>query len=226
MLLVTAGDVIVHQDVRSRLRGGAAAVAAALERAIAAAVKAAGHSPQRVRVRHPETAGALAPLLAPHRIHIEIGETPALKAVALELQERVFGGGTWPPSCRNELWPVWELPPALVKDLFSAAAACYRHAPWRDISNLQAPRVGLPSGRSWTACVLGNAGEQFGLALYSEPSDLFDVLPRSDPGRPFGDVRGRIVAVTFDSLREVDPEAVRDARVHRRELAGPSASPC
>jgi hypothetical protein len=84
----------------------------------------------------------------------------------------------------------------------------------------------LRSGRSWTCCILGNAGQEFGLALYEHASDLFDVVANCEtPEEPFAGVRGRILSVTFSSEKLVGSEAVREARLRHWEIAGPAAYP-
>jgi hypothetical protein len=224
-MLVTAGELIVQSEIRGRLRGEPADVAAALDRAVVAAARDVGVFPERLRVRHQEVATALAPLLAPRQIAVEAAAVPELEEAARGLMEHVAGHATWPPVCRAETWSAWDLSLPLVARLFAAAAQFYRLAPWRDVANLQAPRAVLPSGRAWTCCVLGNGGEEFGLALYSDASDLFDVLAHNAPHEAFAGVRGRVVSVTFDSMSHAGPAAVREARLHRWEVAGPAAYP-
>ena len=106
----------------------------------------------------------------------------------------------------------------------AAAALFYRRAPWRYASNLQAPRAVLPSGREWTCGILGDGGEEFGLALYSDASDLFDVVAMNAPGELFGGIRGRIISLTFEGADRVGA-AFRTARTRRLEVAGPAAYP-
>ena len=72
---------------------------------------------------------------------------------------------------------------------------------------------------------LGNAGEEFELALYSAASDLFDVLVHNEPYDAFADIRGRILTLTFEAAATAGAAAVRESRLHRWELAGPAAYP-
>jgi hypothetical protein len=221
-LLVTAGELVVQSEVHGHLRGDAADVATAIDRAVTAAARDVGVFPERLRVRHEEVAEALAPLLAERQVVVETGDVPELEQVAVGLMEHVSGKAIWPPICNTETWSGWDLPLPLVGHLFAAAAQFYRLAPWRDIVNLQAPTAVLPSGRVWTCCVLGNGREQFGLALYSHAPDLFDEV-ESDV--PFSQTVGRILTVTFNSLADAAPAARRELRLHRWELAGPAAYP-
>ncbi len=226
IVIITAGDMIIHHDMRGRLRGGAQAVAELVERELAKAAREVGVYPERLRVRHPDVAGALAPLLAPRQLEVESGELQHLAEVGGQMIEAVMGVHMWPPVCRPDTWSAWDLPAALVKELFAAAAKFYRLAPWRDVSNLQAPRALLRAGRSWTCCVLGNAGEEFGLVLYENASDLFDVVASGNtPEEPFAGIRGRVISVTFISGKEAGSDALREARLGHWEVAGPAAYP-
>jgi hypothetical protein len=38
------------------------------------------------------------------------------------------------------------------------------------------PRVTIPDGGTWTACVLGHDDDEFGIALYSDPSDIYAIV--------------------------------------------------
>jgi hypothetical protein len=226
MVLVIAGDMIVYHDMRGHLRGGAEAVAQTLDRAIAALAQETGCYPETIRVRQAAVAEALGLLLAPRQVRVEIDETDHLAAVAGEMIEAVTGVHLWPPICRPDTWGAWDLPHGLIKDLFKAAAEFFRQAPWRVLSNLQAPRALFPSGDSWTCCVLGEARQEFGLALYENASDLFDVAAFTpETEQPFAGVRGRLLSLTFNSAELAGDDAVREARLGRWEVAGPAAYP-
>lgn len=226
LILVTAGELIIHHDLRARLGGEAEDVARALDRAVTAAASAAGVLPAVLRVRHGEVAEALAPMLERRDVVVEAGPTPALEEAGRSALEEMTGFDNWPPPCRTETWGGWELPRALVARVFEAAAAFHRLAPWRVAANLQAPRAVLPSGREWTCCVLGNGGQEYGLALYSHPEDLFGLLDEDgDPDSPFEGVSGRIVSVMLESPDDAGDAAVAEARRNRWEVAGPSAWP-
>lgn len=225
LLLVTAGELVVHENVVGRLGGETVDVARAIERTIMATAREAGVFPETVRVRHDDVAAQLGPLLAARDVAVESGAVPALEAAARSLMGAVFGAELWPPVCHADTWAAWDLPRPLIAELFAAAAQFYRLAPWSDVANLQAPRAVLPSGRAWTCSVLGNADIEYGLALYSEPSDLHDVAEHATPAAPFGSIRGRMIGVTFGG-RTAEVEGLRrEARLNRWELAGPHAIP-
>jgi SEC-C motif len=224
-LIVTAGKPVIHVETRPRLGGRPEAVAAALERAISDAARAVGAWPATVQIRHEAVAGALRPLLAPRDVAVAaVDALPTLEEAARDFMDHVASGAIWPPVSRAETWGGWDLPWTLVAQVFNAAAEFWRAAPWRFAANLQAPRVILPSGREWTACVLGNAGEEFGVSLYSDAADAFERAAETSSDSPFGNVRGEIVALTFDRTAAM-PDAAREARLHHWEVAGPDAFP-
>lgn len=225
LVLVTAGDLLVHQDFAGRLGGGAEAVAAAIERVVVAAGREVGTLPERLVVRHDDVAAALEPMADARDMAVEAADAPELVAVARHLMQNVAGYDVWPPACRTDSWDAWDLPRALVADVFTAAAGFYRQAPWRHASNLQAPRALLPSGRTWTCGILGNGGEAFGLTLYSVAADLFDVVALHRPGELFRDISGRMLTLSFDTAPSAGADVVRMVRTRRLELAGPAAYP-
>ena len=102
-----------------------------------------------------------------------------------------------------------------MKDIFTAAATYYRHAPWRYAGNIQAPRAVLPSGRSWTCSILGNGGAEYGLVLCSEPTDLFDVIASDNPRERFENICGRIITLGFDTAADAGATAVMETRLQR-----------
>jgi hypothetical protein len=224
-VLVTAGDLVVHTETLGSLRGDAEAVADALERGLTSAARSAGGWPERVVVRHAEVAAELEPRLRGQEVAVEVGDVPGLAAAATSLLEHMVGWSMWPPPSGTQRWRGWDLPPALVGDLFAAAADFYRAAPWNVVENLQAPRALLPSGRSWTCCAMGAGGDEFGLALYGDPEDLFRRAVSGGPVDGLDGMAGPVVALTFDRVREVSAAAMYEVRSNRWELAGPAAYP-
>jgi SEC-C motif/Domain of unknown function (DUF6930) len=226
VLLVSDGELVLEAGLQGRLRGDAGAVAAALERAIGVAARRSGVWPEEVRVRHQAVADALRPLLRARDVRVSaLDPLPDLEEAARAMMEHISGGALWPPVGRARTWTGWDLPGALVADTFRAAAEFWRAAAWRFASNLQAPRVTTPDGREWTACVLGNAGEEFGLSLYSDAADFFERLAATPDHEPFSAVHGQVVALTFGRLADLPAEARQEARTRRWEVAGPSAFP-
>lgn len=225
-VLVTAEGFVLHSEMKGRLSGEPADVAAALDQAIVAAAREVGSYPATVEVRHDDVAAALRPQVLARSITVQVSETlPGLEEAARALMQHVAEVSSWPPACAVETWSAWGLPHALVGQLFGAAARFWRAAPWKIADNLQAPRVTLPSGRAWTAGVLGNAGQQFGLSLYSDADDLFRTIASDTMEAAFANVRGRVLAVTFDAIAQVPEQMPGEARRAGWELADARAFP-
>jgi hypothetical protein len=224
--LVLAGGLVLHQNVLGRLSGEAEAVAEALADAVVEAAKSLGWYPEAVIVRHEEVAAALAPALAGKEVEVRCdGSPPHLESVVRSLVEAFGGYGIWPPVGRSEAWRGWGLPSALVSQLFDAAARFYEAAPWCGMLNEQAPRATLPSGRQWTACVMGNAEEVFGLALYSDAEDVVSLFTADSIAPGFESIRGRMVSLTYDPVARLGPKARKELALARWKLAGPAAYP-
>jgi hypothetical protein len=224
-LLVTAGDIVVHSDTLGSLRGDAVAVAEALERGVTSAARSAGGWPERVVVRHAEVAAELGPLLRGQEVAVEVGDAPGLAAAATSLLDHMTGWSMWPPPSSTDRWRGWDLSGSLVGELFDAAADFYQAAPWTVMDNLQAPRALLPAGRSWTCCVMGAGGEEFGVALYGDPEDLFSRTANRGAADSLDGMAGPVLSVTFDRVRELSAAAMHEVRINRWKLAGPAAYP-
>jgi len=224
--LVLADGLILHQNILGRLAGEADAVADALADAVVEAAKRLGWYPEAVIVRHEEVAAALGPALAGKEVDVRCDASPPHLESAVRSLVEAFGGyGIWPPVGRSEAWRGWGLPSELVARLFEVAAGFYRAAPWRGMLNEQAPRATLPSGRQWTACVMGNAEEVFGLALYSEPEDVVSLFTADSLAPGFESIRGRMVSLTYDPVAQLGPKARKELALARWKLAGPAAYP-
>jgi hypothetical protein len=89
-------------------------------------------------------------------------------------ESRDFGarasGDPGPPVLVSspESWRAWGLPDALLASLFRAAALYHAARPWKNLFNSETLNIATAGGARWTACALGNAGQQFGLALYAD----------------------------------------------------------
>src|SRR5688572_31752423 len=73
-----------------------------------------------------------------------------------------------------------DVPPDVVGDFFDAAAALYRAAPWRIVTEDQVVRVDITrlgiDGRCLS--VIGSAGESLGLLLFPSLDDFDDFIDR------------------------------------------------
>jgi hypothetical protein len=225
-VLVAAGDIVLDVTMLGRLPGGGEAVADAIEAAVSAAARKVGVWPRAVQVRHVEVAEALRSRLATRDVRVALVDPlPAFQEMARSMLEELGGGRFWPPVCRVSLWSAWDLPDPRIGELFLAAADYWRAAPWKLAENLQAPRAVVPSGRVWTTCILGNAGEVYGLVLYSDRDDLFERQMIADEDDPFLDLRGRVITIDYTPAADMSSAARREARQAGWETAGRNAFP-
>lgn len=225
-VLVVSGGKILHQQLLGRLSGNASVVAATLAEEVMAARRKKRVQPTRIRVRQPEVRDALAPLLEPRGMHVELRDSlPDLEACALGLMEFLGSHASWPPIGRSDTWLGWDLEEPLVAGLFEAASAFWEAEPWRVMENMQAPRCRLPSGRAWTAMVLGNGGMEFGLLLHSEAADAFERPGLEDPELGFAGIRGRVISLMFEPLTDMTRRARKEIASRRWRVAHTDACP-
>jgi len=235
-VLVVADGLVVHTDVLSRPSPEPEEMAATLAAAVLAARERIGHSPERVVVREGEVADALARALARRAAaagpdetpppSIAAGRLPDLDRVAFALTEQVTGSPTkFFLSC-PDTWAGWGLPEETVAGLFRAAAEFYRAAPWTTMANLDVLEAVMPAGNTWTAVVLGNAGQEFGLALYSEADDLRSMIAKgADDATAFHDLRGRVLSLDLSPGADCHKAMRREVAAGGWDVAGPRAYP-
>lgn len=124
--------------------------------------------------------------------------------------------------------------PDVVGDLFSAASAFFRAAPWRHVSEEQVLRVDIPALQVEGAClcVIGGAGESFGLLLFRS-MDAY-VAFASRPPLPATEetllaARARretqLLSLSFDRRKALPPPMLREIQEHGWEVAGAKAYP-
>ena len=75
--------------------------------------------------------------------------------------------------------------PELVLELIEATLEFDAAAPWQAFEPDEALAIRIePGGRELEGCVLGQAGEEFGLALYHQAGSIQKVIAFADEGRP------------------------------------------
>lgn len=234
VLLVVADGLVVHVETLDRPSPEPEALAATLEGGLAAAAEKVGELPPIVRVRHLEVGRALAARLASRAtapgVEVEAGCVHDLDEVAFSMFDAFSRGAPGPAwrsfPCRPDTWAAWDLPAALVARIFRSAAAFHRGAPWTVHANLDVLRAATPGGRTWTACILGQGGQEYGLALYSEPEDFWELAAsRGDPWERFDDLAGCVVSLLFEPGRDLHRALRREVAAAGWEVAGPEAYP-
>lgn len=122
-------------------------------------------------------------------------------------------------------WAAWGLPGELVADLFSAASRYFAAQPWTNLYNTEVLALTLPDDEVWTACILGNGGEQFGLSLYAEPEDFLRTVTAAHPSEAFRGFRDAVVTLDFDARDELPRGMRREIASAHWQIAGPDAYP-
>ena len=190
--LVAVEDVALGSEIILASGAEVEEVARTLEKALAVAAREVGVWPAAVRVRREEVAEALRPLLRERDCRVEARpRMEALDPLARSLAGHLSGRDGWPLASVPETWAAWGLPTRLMADLFEAYAAYYRAAPWRWLDDVPPLAAEWEDGSGiWTASVMGAELGEFGLAVYSHPADLGDLLDREEGDQPYQALRG------------------------------------
>lgn len=226
-LLVTDGGALLFQELVLHPPTEPEEVAREIERAVLEGARSKGHLPERLRVRHPSVARLLAPVLAPREVEVKVADDLRyLAAIATDLRGHLNGLRDAPDAASPETWAGWGLPPARVEEIFAAAAAFHRAAPWRELDDEHLLRVETPEGRQWTVCVLGHGDIQYGIVLYEDVADYVGMLVRdAAPGADIGGLQGAVVSLAFEPAPELREAMRREVRGAGWEVASPAAYP-
>lgn len=209
VVLVMAGEVVLHADVVRRPPAEPEELAGLMEAAVVASAARVGVLPRRLRVRHRELVAPLSGLLAPREVQVRASRKAGqIDRFVWDVDGARELGLVIGHAANPATWAGWGLRRERVAEIFAAAADFYRAAPWKVLDNLQLLKVDTPAGQSWMISVLGNAGEEFGLALYSNRLDLLRLLDADDPEEALDWMEGRGLVLTFEHVRAL-PKAMR-----------------
>ena len=221
-LVTGQGGFVLATDVISRPSGEPGGVAAELARQVRDATGAAGGPPARVLVRDPEVAAALARELAGDAIEVHAsGRLPGIDRAATSLLENMTGRPVKLRAVAAETWAGWDQPAAWVAELFAAAAAFYRAAPWQVLDGLDGLAIAAAGGRLWWGNVFGQERSAFGLSLFSDLGDLLSAAFEESPP----EARGRVLSLLYNRRGEIPPRMARELARQGWEIAGPAAYP-
>ncbi len=226
-VILAAEGLVLHSDLIARPPSDAAGVAALLADAITTQLARGGAPPSAVFVRHAEVAECLAPLLQPHGV-VAVGALrplPMLDDFAAGLRQHLAGSRApiQAVSC-PQMWAGWALPDEQVHALHAAAATFYRSKPWELLADVDTLSLTMPAGTRWYACVMGAAGETFGVALYESIEDMLNLLETPD-GANFAQQLSVVLSLTFDFRADLPKSMRREAADAGWPIAGPSAYP-
>lgn len=221
LIVSTAGPLMVYQDML-KTEPSLAEVRDALLKAMGHPAMGAGEPrrPTVLMVDEETLAETLAPEVAVLDIHCTVGDTPELDVLLAELEYYLADGHEPVPGLLEDP----RVAPEQVGELFEAAADFYREAPWELMldEDLVALRYPVPDGEWRFVSVMGNAGLEYGLAVFS---DLFDyeLLASTPPEDLVGMMDYR--SLTYDDITAM-PFADLDALEHYGwEIAADDAYP-
>jgi hypothetical protein len=210
--------------------------------------------PQLVRVNSPAEAAALAATLAAAGVRSEVADTLVVLDALVDEMAMEFGGGV--RDYRTQAARAGEpLSEAGLRELFSAANAFYHAELWLDFGDevMFETELQPTNGTSKTlyGIVMGNMGQEFGLALYASLDDFRRFYEFSvqhieqieQTGKVIG--KGRMtkkqqqqeeamlsklmsvsaVGLTFTPQRDIPPPLVEEAKQLRLPIANKSAFP-
>ncbi len=232
ILMVLAGDVVLHGDIIAHPPSEYDDIAALLESAIDAAIEASRVSPTMVELRFREITAPLATRLQSRSISVRTAASlPKLEAALDSFERRVLKKK--PQSDRTAgirassagTWRGWGLTDDQTARIFSAAAGYYRAAPWRFFTSDQLLRCQRPGSEGWDCVVLGNAGIELGIGMYSRREDILDLLVATSQGNTRSRRPQAVLSLTFGSARFLGRAAEREIRSAGWEVAGTDAFP-
>ncbi len=238
LAMVMAGEWVAHTEVLAHRPAGVAERARDLAAVVNAAARVLGVLPERVEVPHQDVVAELGRQLEGRGIAVALGDSEHLaEAIDTALAH------TDPSPAQGRMnvaltWRETEATPQELRDFHEAAAAFFAAAPWdseatEDPLLLDLPRehqdappeLGLPERHQWAASVMGALGESFGLALYSQPGDLADILTADDPLHASLEGIGFALTVDFDRKSELTRTMQREIAAARWPIASPRAYP-
>lgn len=222
---VMANGLLLPTEILDRPPADPEEFAEAVESVIRNAADKSGRWPETVILRHDEVAQALfTRMMAAERgFHVEVDAEMSEMRGAIRGFLRHSGRESGVVAGCVETWAGWELGDDIVAELFRTAAEYFHAAPWTSLENGDLIQVETPGGATWSACVLGNAGEIFGLNIFEDPDD-FDLLLEGDP-ELMGETCGEMIALLFGPKAQQPKKMTAEVLAKGWEVAGRSAFP-
>jgi hypothetical protein len=225
LAIVGAAGFIVHGNVVSPRPTDPAGRARAVAEAVTGAGRELGVLPPALHVRDAALAEALAPELEPRGIAVSVAAMPELDDAIRESLKHMAGDALG-MTVTHASWREVEAEPREVEAFHAATAYFHRAAPWARVRDDE-PIIVSVNGHPYAAAVMGGGGMEFGLALYSDPRDMFDLYENADgaPTETLDAMRGHAVTVTFAPRSQLSRTIQRETAAGGWEVAGPKAYP-
>ena len=111
-----------------------------------------------------------------------------------------------------------DVPPDVVGEFFEAAAALYRAAPWKIVTEDQVVRIDIARLGIDGHClsVIGSAGESLGLLLFPSLDDFDDFIGGGGKG---------LLSLSFGPKKMLAPSMIDEIREYEWRVAAPRAYP-
>jgi len=233
LAMVMAAGYVVHGDVLPRRPAGAAERARVIASALAAAAGELGAWPERVRVRDEALAAILAEELAPRGVAVEAGAMPELDEALDASLEHLCENPSLARISVPARWAETEASAEALADFHRAAAEFHDAAPWKEMEDGEPLVLTFPDGTAWGVSVMGAAEMEYGMAMYSDPADLMDLLD-TDPAeiedveamdRRMLEMRGYWVTMDLNPRAAISRPMLREVSAAGWPVASPDAYP-
>jgi tetratricopeptide (TPR) repeat protein len=178
--------------------------------------------PARLLCSDPDLTAGLAPALAQLGIACDTRPLPMLPEIVKDLEATLRRGEPENPG----LLSMEGVTPELAGGVFAAATEFYRQAPWIHVLNEQAFRLRVPvdGGRERIAVVMGNAGVEYGLAVYNDWADVETIyLGVDDPAEAVPQHGG--MAMFYETIDHLPFDDVDALEHYHWAVAGEQAFP-
>ncbi|WP_422655643.1 DUF7309 domain-containing protein [Longimicrobium sp.] len=228
ILLVGAAGFVLAADVLAQRPVDVAGRARAVSEAVLTAGRTVGVLPPALHVRDEALVEALAPGLEPRGIAVAAAPMPELDEAIFKALRHIEEDGPAAYMSRPDTWRETEATPEEIAAFHAAAAAFHRAAPWLHVDDTVALELTFDDGQTFIAAVMGGAGIDFGLSLYSDPADIEDLYESFDGEDPMETVRrmrGFTVTVSFDRRSHLSRAMQREVARAGWEIDGPGGYP-
>lgn len=224
---VAGQGLVLYTDFLAHPPSDPAGVALILAHAVRDALAKGAAAPSRLLVRHREVATVLSALL--HDLDTEVDVVSVfecLEDLAAGLRQQLGGFSEPAPAVSApHTWAAWGLPESVIARLFQAAAEFHVARPWVVLENEQLLDLVMPGGRRWTASVLGNGGQQFGLVLYERAEDVLTMYETPSPSDAFRRMQSVVLSLSFDRRTDLPKPMQREIARAGWRVNGPHAYP-
>lgn len=199
-----------------------------LAKAMRDPVDGPARKPGRIRVPEQAMADALQGTIG--------SETTVVVAPVPEL-DRLFTqmeGDVMLPGYRETYLAAGEISPGVVADLFAAASAYYRAAPWRHVRERQIVRIDIPDLEvKGHGLAIGAPGESFALVLFHSfeyysalATESFKIPSEEEAlGEATLPREALAVSLSFNRKKDLPPQMIEEIEAHGWEVAGAKAYP-